>query len=81
MPSLERIGEEDDIYVDITAPDPIHIKHLKKAETASLLQRSKSFELTVCQKIGIAFACGGGTSVALYYLVQFIIACTKNPYL
>lgn len=79
MPSLEGIIEED-IYVDIGAPDPIPIKLVKKAERRALIPKS-TFKFTVCQKMSIAFACGAGTSVALYYFIQFVIACTKNPYL
>ena len=70
---------EDDIYFDIGAPDPTPVKLVKKSEIQPLIPRSKPF--TTCQKIAIAFVCGGGTSVALYYLIEFIIECTKNPYL
>jgi len=72
---------EDDIYFDIGAPEPIPVKVVKKSETQPLIPRSKPFQFTTCQKIAIAFVCGGGTSVALYYLIEFVIECTKNPYL
>ena len=70
---------EDDIYFDISAPDPIPVKVVKRVETQPLIPKSKPF--TTCQKISIAFAGGGITTVALYYLIQFVIECTKNPYL
>ena len=71
---------EDDIYFDISAPDPIPVKVVKRVETQPLIPKSKPF--TTSQKISIAFAGGGITTVALYYyLIQFVIECTKNPYL
>ncbi len=72
---------EEDIYFDISAPDPIPVKLVKKSEIQALIPRSKPFQLTVCQKIAIAFVCGGIMTVGLYYLIEFVIACTKNPYL
>lgn len=80
MTTLDVINE-DDIYVDITAPDPIPIKLVKKSERQPLIPIPKQFHLSVFQKVSIAFACGGITTVGLYYLIQFVIECTKNPYL
>ena len=72
---------EDDIYFDISAPDPIPVKVVKRVETQPLIPKSNPFQFTTCQKISIAFAGGGITTVGLYYLTQFVIECTKNPYL
>ncbi len=32
-------------------------------------------------KILFYVSCGAASTVALYYLIEFIIECTKNPYL
>ena len=34
-----------------------------------------------CQKITLGVSCGGISAIILYYFIQFIIDCTKNPYL
>ena len=68
---------DDDIYADITAP-------AKWEEKPLLVERPPALPLnqfSLNQKIVLGVSCGGIGAIILYYFIEFIIDCTKNPYL
>ena len=72
---------DDDIYVDITAPAKWEEKPLLVEKPPPLTPRQPPNRFSPCQKITLGVSCGGISAIILYYFIQFIIECTKNPYL
>lgn len=68
---------DDDIYADITAPTKWEEKPLLVEKPPPLIPN----RFSPCQKITLGVSCGGISAVILYYFIEFIIDCTKNPYL
>jgi hypothetical protein len=69
---------DDDIYADITAPGKWQEKPLIVEKPPP---RQPPNRFSPCQKITLGVSCGGISAVILYYFIQFIIDCTKNPHL
>lgn len=74
---------DEDIYADITAPTKWEEKPLI-VEKPLLVEKPPPLipnRFSPCQKITLGVSCGGISAVILYYFIEFIIDCTKNPYL